>query len=205
MVGTFQWNFKSNDFGWNNSVNRDQKWNSKFWGNPRAKIVYINEQIKAPNIIIIDDDKKNLGTFSRKRALEIAEERELDLVQIAYNPDEMISTVRLTDYGKYMYQKDKEEKEKKKQQKGKEMKEVKISYAIGDNDLNLKMRKMEEFLTSWINVKISIRLKWRERIYADKALEKIVFVKNALAAFGRAQYDTPKKEAQWYSIVLFAK
>ncbi len=205
MVGTFQWNFKSNDFGWNNSVNRDQKWNSKFWGNPRAKIVYINEQIKAPNIIIIDDDKKNLGTFSRKRALEIAEERELDLVQIAYNPDEMISTVRLTDYGKYMYQKDKEEKEKKKQQKGKEMKEVKISYAIGDNDLNLKMRKMEEFLTSWINVKISIRLKWRERIYADKALEKIMFVKNALAAFGRAQYDTPKKEAQWYSIVLFAK
>ncbi|MCR5412154.1 MAG: translation initiation factor IF-3 [Patescibacteria group bacterium] len=110
--------------------------------------MYINEQIKAPNIIIIDDDKKNLGTFSRKRALEIAEERELDLVQIAYNPDEMISTVRLTDYGKYMYQKDKEEKEKKKQQKGKEMKEVKISYAIGDNDLNLKMRKMEEFLTS---------------------------------------------------------
>lgn len=205
MVGTFQWNFKSNDFGWNNSVNRDQKWNSKFWGNPRAKIVYINEQIKAPNIIIIDDDKKNLGTFSRKRALEIAEERELDLVQIAYNPDEMISTVRLTDYGKYMYQKDKEEKEKKKQQKGKEMKEVKISYAIGDNDLNLKMRKMEEFLTSWINVKISIRLKWRERIYADKALEKIMFVKNTLAAFGRAQYDTPKKEAQWYSIVLFAK
>jgi len=205
MVGTFQWNFKSNDFGWNNSVNRDQKWNSKFWGNPRAKILYINEQIKAPNIIIIDDDKKNLGTFSRKRALEIAEERELDLVQIAYNPDEMISTVRLTDYGKYMYQKDKEEKEKKKQQKGKEMKEVKISYAIGDNDLNLKMRKMEEFLTSWINVKISIRLKWRERIYADKALEKIMFVKNALSAFGRAQYDTPKKEAQWYSIVLFAK
>ena len=205
MVGTFQWNFKSNDFGWNNSVNRDQKWNSKFWGNPRAKIVYINEQIKAPNIIIIDDDKKNLGTFSRKRALEIAEERELDLVQIAYNPDEMISTVRLTDYGKYMYQKDKEEKEKKKQQKGKEMKEVKISYAIGDNDLNLKMRKMEEFLTSWINVKISIRLKWWERLYAEKALEKIMFVKNALAAFGRAQYDTPKKEAQWYSIVLFAK
>ena len=74
--------------------------------------MYINEQIKAPNIIIIDDDKKNLGTFSRKRALEIAEEKELDLVQIAYNPDEMISTVRLTDYGKYMYQKDKEEKEK---------------------------------------------------------------------------------------------
>ena len=45
-------------------------------------------------------------------------------------------------------------------------------------------------------MKISIRLKGRERMYADKALEKVIQVKNALLAFGRSQYDTPKKEAQ---------
>jgi translation initiation factor IF-3 len=118
------------------------------------------------------------------------------LVQIAYNAEEMVSTVRLTDYGKYMYQKGKEEKEKKKQQKGKETKEIKISYAIGENDLNLKMKKMEEFLKAGVNVKISIRLKGRERMYMDKALERILFVKEALSSFGRAQYDVPKKEAQ---------
>lgn len=172
---------------------------------PKARMIYVNDQIKAPSIMIIDDEKKNLGTFPRRRALEMAEEAGLDLVQIAYNPEEMLSTVRLTDYGKYMYQKGKEDKEKKKQQKSRDMKEIKISYAIGDNDLALKTKKAEEFLKEGTNVKISIRLKWRERIYAGKALEKILQVKETLLPFGRSQYDTPKKEAQWYSIILFAK
>ncbi|MDR0369470.1 MAG: translation initiation factor IF-3 [Candidatus Peribacteria bacterium] len=80
-------------------------------------MIYVNDQIKAPTIMVIDDEKQNLGTFPRRRAFEMAEEAGLDLVQIAYNPDDMISTVRLTDYGKYMYQKGKEEKERKKQKK----------------------------------------------------------------------------------------
>lgn len=172
---------------------------------PKARMIYVNDQIKAPTIMIIDDEKQNLGTFPRRRALEVAEEAGLDLVQIAYNPDDMLSTVRLTDYGKYMYQKGKEEKERKKQQKWRDMKEIKISYAIWDNDLALKIKKAEEFLKDWDNVKVSIRLKGRERIYSAKALEKIIQVKNALLTFGRSQYDTPKKEAQWYSIILFAK
>jgi translation initiation factor IF-3 len=62
--------------------------------------------------------------------------------------------------------------------------------------LTLKIKKAEEFLKAGDNVKVSIRLKGRERIYSSKALEKIVQVKNALLAFGRSQYDTPKKEAQ---------
>lgn len=55
--------------------------------------------------MIIDDEKQNLGTFPRKRALEMADEAGLDLVQISYDPEKMQSTVRMTDYGKYMYQK----------------------------------------------------------------------------------------------------
>lgn len=168
-------------------------------------MVYVNDQIKAPTIMIIDDEKKNLWTFPRRVALEMAEQAGLDLVQMTYDPDKMMSTVRMTDYWKYMYQKWKEDKERKKQQKSRETKEIKLSYAIGDNDLALKLKKAEEFLTSWTSVKISIKLKWREKMYADKALEKIQFAKDRLSEFGRAQYDTPKKEAQWYSIILFAK
>jgi translation initiation factor IF-3 len=117
----------------------------------------------------------------------------------------MLSTVRLTDYGKYMYNKGKEDKEKKRQQKGKDMKEIKLSYNIGENDLSLKIKKAEEFLREGDNVKISIRLKGRERMYADKALEKIIAVKQALSTVGRSQYDTPKKEAQGYSVILFSR
>lgn len=167
--------------------------------------MYINDQIKAPSITIIDDEKQNLWTFPRRRALEMAEEAWLDLVQITYDPEKMLSTVRLTDYGKYMYQKGKDEREKKKSQKGKDMKEIKLSYNIGENDLALKIKKAEEFLRDGDNVKISIRLKGRERMYADKALEKIIAVKNALSTLGRSQYDTPKKEAQGYSVILFSR
>lgn len=168
-------------------------------------MVYLNEQIKAPSIMIIDDEKNNLWTFPRRRALEMAEEAGLDLVQITYDPEKMLSTVRLTDYGKYMYNKGKEEKERKRQQKGKDMKEIKLSYTIGENDLSLKIKKAEEFLRDGDNVKISIRLKGRERMYAEKALEKIIAVKDALSTLGRSQYDTPKKEAQGYSIILFSR
>ncbi|GHW02616.1 translation initiation factor IF-3 [candidate division SR1 bacterium] len=173
--------------------------------NQKARMVYVNDQIKASSIMIIDDDKQNLGTFPRRRALEMAEEAGLDLVQIAYDPEKMLSTVRLTDHGKYMYNKGKEDKEKRKQQKSKELKEIKISYGIGDNDLALKVKKAEEFLRSGDNVKVSIRLRGREKIYASKAAEKILAVKEMLAPVSKSQYDTPKKEAQGYSIVLFSK
>ena len=196
--------------------------NSKFWGqkkefsgqnkseknmagNFKAKMIFINDQIKAPNIMIIDDDKNNLWTFPRRIALEMAAEKWLDLVQLVYDPEKMLSTVRLTEYGKYMYQKGKEDKERRKAQKWKDTKELKISYAIGDNDLQLKIKKAQEILQWWDNVKFSIRLKWRERMYEDKAVQKLKIIQEALQSYGKSQYDTPKKEANGYSIILFSK
>ena len=81
--------------------------NSKFWGqkkefsgqnksekniagNFKAKMIFINDQIKAPNIMIIDDDKNNLWTFPRRIALEMSAEKSLDLVQLVYDPEKML-------------------------------------------------------------------------------------------------------------------
>lgn len=171
----------------------------------RARMVFINDNIKAPNMMIIDDEKNNLWTLPRRRALEIAEEKWLDLVQITYDPVKMLSTVRLTDYWRYMYQKWKDEKEQKKKQKPREMKELKLNYWIWENDLLLKIKKAEEFLKDGNNVKIFIKLKWRENIYAQKAIEKLMKTKETLSQFGKSQYETPKKEMNWYSIILFSK
>lgn len=171
----------------------------------RARIVFINENIKAPSIMIIDDEKNNLWTLSRKKALELAEEKWLDLVQISYDSVKMLSTVRLTDYWKYMYQKWKDEKENKKKQKPKELKELKLNYWIGENDLMLKIKKAIEFLKDGSNVKIFMKLKWRENIYAKKAIEKLMKTKETLSQFWKSQYEVPKKEMNWYSIVLFSK
>jgi translation initiation factor IF-3 len=125
----------------------------------RVQLVYLNEQIKAPNIIIIDEAGENLGTFPRRKALDMAGEKGLDLVQIRYDHENMVSTVKMVDYGKYQYQKSKDEKEKKKTQKTKVLKEIKLNYAIGDNDLALKIKKAKEFLGEKHNVKFSIKLK----------------------------------------------
>ena len=171
----------------------------------RVFMVYLNENIKAPNIIIVDEKWVNIWTFPRKRALEMAEEQGKDLVQIKYDQDTMTSTVKIIDYGKHMYQKSKEEKEKKKTMKPTVLKEIKINYAIWENDLLMKINKAIEFLQDRYNVKFFIKLKWREKIYANKAVEKLVRIKNDLAIYGKAQFETPKQEAQWYSIILFSK
>ena len=196
-------------------TNQNFWWPKKaFWGQKadkggmysfKAKMIYVNDQIKAPSVMIIDDEKNNLWTFPRRIALEMAQEKGLDLVQLTYDPEKMLSTVRMTDYGKYMYQKGKEEKERRKTQKGKDTKELKVSYSIGDNDLQLKIKKAQEILQDWDNVKFSIRLKGRERMYADKAVQKLKLIQNSLLEYGKSQYATPKKEANGYSVILFSK
>lgn len=171
----------------------------------RVFMVYLNEQIKAPTIVMVDETWTNLWTFPRKRALEIAEEQGKDLVQIRYDQETMTSTVKLVDYGKYMYQKSKDDKEKRKTQKPTVLKEIKINYAIGENDLQMKIKKAIEFLKERYNVKFFIKLKGREKIYANKAIEKLVKIKGDLADYGKSQFETPKQEAQGYSIILFSK
>ena len=171
----------------------------------KAPMIFVNENIKAPTIIIIDEDGTNVGSFSRKRALEMADEQGKDLVQMRYDQETMTSTVKLLDYGKYMYQKQKDDKEKKKNQKINEMKELKINYAIGENDLLLKMKKAREMLWDGYSVRFLIKLKGREKIYGGKAVEKLQYVKQSLSDCSRPQFEHPKQEMQWYSIVLFTK
>lgn len=171
----------------------------------RPQMTFVNEQIKAPNIIIIDEDGTNLWTFPRLRALAMAQEAGKDLIQMRYDQENMISTVKLADYGKYMYNKQKEEKEKKKTQKPTVLKEMKLNYAIGVNDLQLKIKKWREMLTDGYNVKFLIKLKGREKIFASKAIEKLNMVKNELVDVGKTQYETPKQEMYGYSILLFSK
>ena len=100
----------------------------------------------------------------------MAEEQGKDLVQMKYDAETMTSTVKLVDYGKYMYQKSKDDKEKRKTMKPTVLKELKINYAIGENDLQMKMKKAIEFLKDRYNVKFFIKLKGREKIYANKAI-----------------------------------
>lgn len=180
---------------------RPAAWPRPQWNQPRQ--VFTNEMIKAPRIVIVDEEGVNLGTFARDDALRMASEQWLDLVQIAYNPVEMVCTAKMVDYGKYMYNKQKEEKDKKKTQKSKGMKEIKFGYTIGDNDLQLKIKKSLEFLDDGYSVRYAVRLKGREKIYASKVVEKLHHIEETLKDQSRSQWV--KEENNGYSMVLFPK
>lgn len=165
--------------------------------------VFKNEDIKAFKILVISDTGEQLWVMPRAKALEMAEEQWYDLVQLSYDPQEQLCTAKLVDYGKYMYDKKKSEQEKKKKSKSKEQKELKFGYTIWENDLDMKIRKAGEFLEEWHAVRISVVLKWREKMYKHLALEKLQRVEKALEDYWKTQGI--KEEQNWYSLHLFPK
>jgi translation initiation factor IF-3 len=132
----------------------------------------------------------------------MASDQWLDLIQLNYNPQTMVSTCTVQDYGKYQYQKKKEQNEKRKTQ-AKWMKELKIGYTISDNDLQLKIDKAIELVSEWYSIRFSTKLKGREMIFKSKARERIQFVIERLWDQTRAQ--PIKEEPRWYSVLLSPK
>lgn len=163
---------------------------------------FINDQIRANSIMIIDADWVNVGTFPREKALAMAVDEGLDLIQLHYNAQTMTSTCTIQDYGKYQYQKKKSQNEKKKSQ-AKWMKELQVGYTISDHDLQLKMNKAHELIEEGYTIRFVIKLRWREMIFKNKALERMQFIVNGLQDLTRSQGI--KDEPKWYSVLLAPK
>ncbi len=165
--------------------------------------VYVNEAIKAFNVLLLDENWEKLGVVSRNEALQKAQEAWLDLVQVWYNWKDKISICKIIDYWKYQYQLKKKEKEKKKNQKSKWLKEIKLSYGIEENDLKLKIEKAKELLQKGYWVRFILRLRWRENIFKEQSKEKLQYVVEQLKDYWKSWWI--KEEGKWLSLVLFAK
>lgn len=165
--------------------------------------VFKNEEIKAHKILLLDSEGNKIGLVSRKSALDKAQEQGLDLVQVGYNPREQVCTAKLVDFGKYMYDKKKAENEKKKNQKSKGQKEVKFWYNIGDHDLELKLKKAQEFLEDGYVVKLMVVLRWREKAYKELVRSKLEHAETYLADAWRSQWI--KEEHFGFTLVLLSK
>ena len=164
-------------------------------------ILYVNDKIKAFEVIVVTEDWENLGKMSRYNALSLAKEQWLDLVQLSYNPIDKVCTARITDVGKYLYEKKKVAKEKKKTA-NKGMKQMKFSYSIADNDLDLKISKVKEMLDIGYTVRVFVQLKWRENIYKWKAVDKLHYVQKALDGYARSQSPEPKQDKNTFSYMF---
>ena len=99
----------------------------------------VNENIRAREVRVIDENGEQLGVMIPREALRIARERGLDLVEVA--PNARPPVCRVMDYGKYMYEKSKKERESRKNQKTVKIKEVRISPKIDDHDFSVKSER----------------------------------------------------------------
>ena len=124
---------------------------------------FINEQIRLPQVQLIDENGNKLGIKNAKEAIEIAYEKNLDLVLVAPNGNPPVC--KIMDYGKYKFEQAKKEKEAKKKQKAFELKEIRITPNTEEHDFNFKLKNAKKFLQDGCKVKITVRFRGRELNY----------------------------------------
>ncbi len=120
---------------------------------------------------VVDETGKNLGIMPREAALKLAEERKLDLIEIA--PTVKPPVAKIISFDKFRYQKEKELRKQKTSQKVSELKHVRLSIRSAKNDLEIKNKKIEEFLNEGHKVEILLFLRGREKYNRNWARQKL--------------------------------
>ena len=129
----------------------------------------VNRGIRAREVRVIGADGQQLGIMSTRDALAVAEENELDLVEVAPNANPPVC--RLMDYGKYLYEKQKRERESRKAQKQIEIKEVRLRPKTDDHDIQVVLTKIRKFAKEGAKVRVRIRFRGREIYHPEVAQE----------------------------------
>ncbi|MBX6747805.1 MAG: translation initiation factor IF-3, partial [Acetobacteraceae bacterium] len=134
----------------------------------------VNEDIRVPQVRLIDQNGEMLGVMSTREALMRAYDAGLDLLEVS--PNAVPPVCKILDYGKYKYEQQKKANEARKKQKIVEIKEVKVRPNIDDHDYDVKMRAMKSFIEEGDKVKVTLRFRGREMAHQDlgiKVLERI--------------------------------
>ena len=141
-----------------------------------------NESIREKEIRVIDSEGNQLGVISTKEALQMAEEKDLDLVMIS--PTAVPPVCKIMDLGKYIYEQSKKEKEAKKKQKTIAVKEIRLRPGIESNDLNTKANNAIKFLKKGDKVKVELRFRGRELGHKDIGKEVMLKFIEIVKEFG---------------------
>ena len=158
----------------------------------------INEEIREKEIRLVGENGEQLGIMSSARALDIATEKNLDLVLIA--PQGVPPVCRIMDFGKHKFEQAKRDKEARKNQKIVETKEIRLSLKIDKHDLETKLKHATGFLIDGDKVKVSIRFRGREVTHANQGTALMEKVAQSLSAYGKID-KVPKMEGR--SMVMF--
>jgi translation initiation factor IF-3 len=139
------------------------------------KFIRINDRIRVPQVRVVGPDGNQLGVMAIQRALDVANQAELDLVEVA--PAANPPVCRIVDYSKFKYDEEKKEREAKKHQKQGRLKEIRLKPNIDDHDFETKVKQAVSFLKKKDKVRINLFFRGRQMEHIDlgrKVLDKFV-------------------------------
>ncbi|WP_442954463.1 translation initiation factor IF-3 [Pararhodobacter sp.] len=153
----------------------------------------VNDRIRAPEIRLIGAEGENIGVVTPAKAMELAEEAGLDLVEIS--PNAAPPVCKIMDYGKFKYEQQKREAEARKKQHIIEIKEVKFRPGTDTHDYEVKMRNVVRFLEGGDKVKVTLRFRGREMAHQQLGLELLNRVADDIIEIGKVE-NMPRLEGR---------
>ncbi|MBI0535352.1 translation initiation factor IF-3 [Roseomonas sp. KE2513] len=162
----------------------------------------VNEEIRAPQVRLIDQDGEMQGVMSAREALARAYDVGMDLLEISPNADPPVC--KITDFGKFKYEQQKKANEARKRQKVVEIKEIKVRPNIDDHDYEVKMRQMKGFIEEGDKVKVTLRFRGREMAHQDLGVKVLERIRTEMAEATKVE-SMPRLENRQMIMVLAPK
>ena len=159
----------------------------------------MNEDIRVPRVLLIDQHGEKQGVMPTSSALEAAEEAGLDLVEIVPTADPPVC--KILDYGKFRFQEQKKKNEARKRQKIVEIKEIKLRPNIDKHDYDVKARSMHRFFEEGDKVKVTLRFRGREMAHPELGMKLLQQVKADFDPVAKVEYE-PRMEGKQMSMIL---
>ena len=159
----------------------------------------INEQINAPEVRLIGSGGEQIGIEKIENALRIADEHELDLVEISPNAEPPVC--RIMDYGKFLYEDSKNKAAARKSQKKIQVKEIKFRPSTDIGDYNIKLKKLREFLGNGDKTKVTIRFRGREMAHKELGVDLLKRIEADLEEYGTVE-QFPELQGRQLIMVL---
>ena len=159
----------------------------------------MNQDIRAPKVLLIDQHGEKQGVMPTSSALEAAEEAGLDLVEIVPTADPPVC--KILDYGKFRFQEQKKKAEARKRQKIVETKEIKLRPNIDTHDYEVKAKAMHRFFEEGDKVKVTLRFRGRELAHPELGMKLLQQVKTDFEPVAKVEYE-PRMEGKQMIMIL---
>jgi translation initiation factor IF-3 len=166
------------------------------------KRVRRNEEIEAQEVRVIDANGEQAGVMPLPRAIELAQDVGLDLVEVAPTADPPVC--RIMDFGKYLFEQNKKAQSARRKQKQVHVKEIKFRPGTDEGDYKIKLRKLVEFLEHGDKTKVTLRFRGREMAHQELGANLLARVRDDLAEYGVVE-QMPQMEGRQMVMVIAPK